>query len=142
MKYLVILLFFSQVQLSWGQKASDAASEQALKQTQDLLRNKQQRGTYIKNNKGAKNADDNVKSLTGGNEANIKETYDIAADVFRLVAEKSKKPNGEMDVEKMNALMKEYQTNPEAFYRQMTPEQRKRIQELGKKIGPAPTSQK
>ncbi|MCB0390699.1 MAG: hypothetical protein KDD58_05395 [Bdellovibrionales bacterium] len=139
-KYFLVFLVFIAYPFSFAQQM-DSASQEALKQTQELLQNQQQRDAYIRQNKDAGQADQNVKNLTGGDAANTQEMYSIAADVMNIVAEKAKKPNGEVDVEKMNQLMMQYQSNPEAFYREMTPEQRARIKALGKKIGPAPASQ-
>lgn len=141
MKSILTFIIFFSLQSLWAQNRGQFERDKTLKQTQDLLRNPQQRDSFIRGNEGAQKVDDNVKSLTGGNEAYTAEMYNIAADVLALVTERAKKPNGEIDVEKMKRLMMEYQTNPEAFYRQMTPEQRQRIKELGKKIGPAPASQ-
>ena len=121
--------------------SSDSSSDKALEQTQRLLTNKQKRDAYIRSHKGTQHVDDNVTSLTNGNAEHKEELYSIAADVLSVVTEKAKKPNGEVDVEKMKRLMLQYQQDPEAFYKQMTPEQRKRIKALGKKIGPAPASQ-
>ena len=141
MKAILITLCFFACSITWARQPTDKASEDALKQTQDLLKNRQQRESYIKDHEGAQKVHKNIQDLTGGDAAHTQEMYDIAADVLKVVTEKAKKSNGEVDVEKMKKLMLEYQTNPEAFYRQMTPEQRKRIKALGKKIGPAPASQ-
>jgi hypothetical protein len=141
MKLLMVFsLFFAFSQTSFADL--DSSSSKALDQTQDLLRSKKQREAFIKKDKKAKEADQRVDKLTGGDASSKQELYDIAADVMKIVAEKAKKPNGDVDVDKMNKLMMQYQANPEAFYKQMTPEQKARIKKLGQKIGPSPASQK
>ncbi len=142
MKAIIVLsIFLFQSVVFANGNSLKPEDRRALQQTQRLLKNKSQRNKYINENQPAKDADNNVNNLTGGNAADSQEIYSIAADVMSLVSEKAKKPNGEVDVEKMKQLVNEYQSNPEAFYRQMTPEQRRRIKALGKKIGPAPASQ-
>ena len=118
-----LLVIFSFKSFAW-----DNASEEGLKKTQDLLRSKQQREEYIKKNPQA--AEANQKAFdVGGDTKTQDQIYKISADVFSKVAKDS---NG--DPEKQKIMLDQALRNPETFFNNMTPEQRKQIEDLAKQI--------
>lgn len=87
-----------------------SAHSQALKQTQDLLKDPTARQKAIDKDPKAKDVDDKVSALAGSSE-NKEEIYGLAMQLMeKLVAD----TNG--DPQKMQALMTEAQKDPKAFY--------------------------
>jgi hypothetical protein len=88
----------------------DKDQQQGLKDTQRMLTNPGERNEAIKNDKKAKETDAKVEALTGGGK-NKEEIYDIASKVMETITVESKG-----DPEKMQQLLLEAQSNPQAFY--------------------------
>jgi hypothetical protein len=88
----------------------DKDQTQGLKDTQRLLTNPTERNAAIKGDKKALDVDQKVEALTGSGK-NKEEIYDIAAKVMEAIAVESKG-----DPEKMQQLLMEAQSNPQAFY--------------------------
>jgi hypothetical protein len=107
----------------------------AIKQTQDLLRNPKARQGAIKETQGSQNANDYATKVLG-NEQNVNEAYDIAAELLPWITEQS---GG--DPVKMQEMMAQAMKNPESFYARMPAAQKARIKALNNKI-PASASQK
>jgi len=99
---------------------------QALKQTQELLKNQQQREKAVKENQPATQADDFAKKIGG---ANTQEVYNIAAEVLEVIA---KRNNG--DPQKMQLEMQKFEKDPEGFANSLPAEQRARIKALADKL--------
>ncbi len=106
----------------------DKYDQQALKQTQDLLSNPNERGRAIEQDQSAKDVDAKVGALAGST-ANKEEIYGLAGQMMERI---TKETNG--DPEKMKKLLLEAQTNPEAFYNKMNPSQKTQISNLADKI--------
>lgn len=94
-----------------GEKSNlPAAEQEGLRKTQDFLRNKSERNTYIKDSKKAKDVDSKVDALTGGG-ADKEQIYDIAAKVMEKITIEA---NGNPEL--MQKLMMEAEKDPQAFY--------------------------
>lgn len=116
----------------------DAASSQALDQTQNLLQSESQRDKAIQADPKAKAADDKALEV-GGSAANQQKMYDISSDIFQSMVKQS---GG--DVEAQKAMMDKAASDPEGFYNSLTPEQKAQISALANQIqtrNPAATSQ-
>ncbi len=108
----------------------DDKDQLAVRQSQDFLKNKEERNKFIDKDANAKKADDYAKKIGGGDQGNVDEMYSISAGAMDIIAAKS---NG--DPVKMQELMKVYEKNPEQFLNDMPAEQRAQIEKLGRKIG-------
>lgn len=111
--------------------AQDLSSQdkEALQQTQEFLKNSKERSQYVNQNKDAKKADDMVTQLFGGDAAASEEVYALAAEVMANVV---KDANG--DVDKMQAAMKKFATDPSSFAASWTPEQKAKLSKLAEKV--------
>jgi hypothetical protein len=136
MKTVLGFFIFMSFALSVRAEELDKASKEALQQTQQLLKNPEQRRQAVKGDAKAQKADQYVNSLTGGNEAVSDEMYQFAAEIMGTL---TKDTGG--DPQKMQERLKEFMANPEAFANQLTPEQQKRLKELAQKM-PASTGRK
>ena len=103
--------------------------EQALQETKTMLRSPEQRKQAIQNDHTALEIDSKVEALAGSPD-NKEEIYDVAADVFQTISTKAKG-----DPEKMQQMLLEAQSNPQAFYRKyFNSEQKARVRGLAGKI--------
>lgn len=107
--------------------ADDDVDKAVQEATVDLT-DKTRRQEILKKDSKAKAADGFAASVTGGG-AHQEELYAISAEILPEI---TKMADG--DPAKMATLMQEAQKNPEAFYRKLPADKRKRIQELSKKI--------
>lgn len=108
----------------------DEPSEKALRETQELMTNPEQRQAAIEKSPSGKAADQRVKNLLGGDKGMTDEVYALAAEVFGQVV---KDANG--DPQKMEAMMTEFQRDPASFAKSWTPEQQAKLKALANKIG-------
>lgn len=116
----------------------DSASEEALAKTQALLRDPDQRAKATAATPQAQFVDKQTQSLAGTPE-NTNAIYDLSADIMESLALKT---NG--DPAKMKELLDQAKNDPKAFAEKLTPEQRKKLQEISQKIpvnGSGSTSQ-
>ncbi len=126
---LVIFLFsvfsYSQVsQTKSDHELKDLSSDQALLNTQNILRDKKQRDQIIQTDSQAKGADDNLTQMFG--EGAMKENvYDTSAQVIKFVSEKNSGDSAKMQAEILKAL-----TDPASFMKSLPPDIQKRIREL------------
>lgn len=111
---------------------TDASSQNAMRQTQELLKNKEEREKVAIDPKGKKVIQD-IKTLTGGDKKSEEEIYGLAADLMPLLMEEAKG-----DPNKMMEILQEAQKDPEAFAKRWTPEQRKKLKGLADKLGTKP----
>lgn len=115
--------------LSSGALALDKEQEDALKDTDDLLTNQQRLDAFAKDNPDAKNALGDVSKLTGGDPKAMAEVNAIAASVFKDMA----KSTGGSEADIMQKLQQGLK-DPAGFMKNLSPEQRARIQKLGAEI--------
>lgn len=125
---LISALFFL-ISIHGHAQNLDAASGQALKQTQSLLQNPSKREEFSKNSAKAKAAEAYVNKITGGNTKTSQEIYSLASDVFANVVKGS---HG--DPAKMQKELEKFSRNPAAFAATWTPEQREKLRELSKQL--------
>lgn len=111
---------------SQGSKPLSKEDQQALQDTQDMLRNRQKVEQYMKTNPAASNADNQVKDLMGPDTG---ATYDLAADVFGDLVREA---NG--DPAKLMQLVEEAQKNPAKFAERLSPAQRDKLRGLANSV--------
>lgn len=113
----------------------DEHQRKGLQNTQEKLRDKKARDEAIRENPRGKEVDAKVDALTGGG-ADKEQVYGLAAQVMeKIVAE------AEGDPQKMQRLLMEAQTNPQAFYdKYFTAEQKAAVRGLAEKIEKRGTS--
>jgi len=107
----------------------DAASQQALQQTQDLMKNDSARQQVIDQSPELRKMDGKVGDLVGS-PANKDKMYDISAGVMKKLTEE-----GGGDPEKMKALLEEAQKNPEKFFNDsFSADQQKAVRDIANDI--------
>lgn len=126
LNFLIAILM--SVPLTSHAEGLDKASEQALRETQQLLTTPAARNEAVKRDPKAQSADKALDSFGGGNKEDI---YKLASDVF---AELVKESNG--DAKKMQELLQQYSRDPAAFANRWTPEQKARLKEISGRAGP------
>lgn len=124
--WIPILLSFSWGALAQSQSEKEMLHE-AVQKTQSDMSDRKTRKTLI-DTPAAKKADSDAKALLGEDPKMVDEIYSISADILPHLADAGGSP------EKMAELAEKIRTNPQAFFDSLTPEQKKRIQELAKKI--------
>ncbi len=110
-----------------GEKPDAAKVEEALRLTQDMLKDSSQRQNQINKSQAGKAADQKVKDVAGSSE-NEQAIYELAADVFGSM---SKETGG--DPEKMQQLLNEGLKDPESFAKRFSPGQLQRLHEIAEK---------
>lgn len=115
-------------------KNSDETVVDPMKQTQDLLKDSNQRQEVINSSQKAKLADDYGTTVVG--KQNKEELYAVSSDLVPWLMEKS---GG--DPAKAMEMLNQAQQNPEAFYNSFPESERKKIRELASK-SPQPRSTK
>lgn len=108
--------------------ADDAVNDQALRQTQTLLKDKKARESAL-NTKDAKAADQNVKDLTGNNPVLTDEIYGLAAEVFEIIVKES---GGDPD--KMSELLSSYQKDPASFANKFSASQKAKLRDISSQV--------
>lgn len=127
MKYSILITVFFLAQIGHSQEL-DQYDQKALQQTMDLLKNQNEREKAIKGDAAAEKADAYAKDLFG-NAGGSNELYELAADLF---ADMAKQSGG--DVDKMKALVEQYQRDPAAFAEKWSPEQKQKLKGLSDKV--------
>lgn len=108
---------------------SDQAVDDAMRDTQDLLKDQSKRQELFKKDSRARSADDKVQSLTGGDAAQSQQIYNISSDAFSAVMQSvGNDPN------KMMELLQKAQGNPEAFYNSLPPDIKDKIRGVASDI--------
>lgn len=92
--------------------------QNAAKETQEFLKNKKERDSWVQKNEKAKDADQKAEALAGA--GGKEQMYDIAGELTQKIAAET---GG--DPEKMQKLLLEAQKNPEAFYKKYFDESQK-----------------
>lgn len=126
-KHLPAILFA--LALSLPAHALDKETDDALKDTEDLLTNQQRLDAFAKENPDAKNALGDLDKLTGGDPKTQAEVQAISAAVFRDMV----KANNGDDAAVMLKLQ-EGLKNPGAFLQGLSPEQRAKIKAMAAEI--------
>lgn len=126
--YIAVLIAFVALSAPFGASALDASSEEALRKTQEMLRDSNQRATVIQQSPDAQRNNTSLESMAGSKE-NTNAVYDLSADVF---ADLVKQSNG--DPVLMQEKLEQAQKNPEAFLRSLSADKRQRIESLAGKI--------
>lgn len=106
----------------------DVASATALKQTQDLLKDKAARDKAIKGDSHAVEADANAGRVAGTAE-NKEATYGLSSEIMAYLV---KKTAG--DPIALQKIMNDAQRNPEAFAESLPPEYQSKLRGLAGKI--------
>lgn len=125
--FTFILFKFSSI--ASAQPPQGAGDESAMKDTVDLLKDRSKREELFKKDQKAKTANEQVLSVTNGNEEQTQELYNISADIFTPLMESVGN-----DPAKAMELLQKAQTNPEAFYKSLPPEVRAKIKGVSSQI--------
>ena len=108
---------------------ADDSTRDSIDKTKAMLTNSAQRNAAIKGDSQAEAADSKAAAAVGGSAANKDQIYGISADVFDKMATSS---GG--DSTKMQEQLAKAQSDPQAFFNSMTPEQKSAIESLAKQI--------
>jgi hypothetical protein len=114
--------------LSNTASALDAADEEALKKTQELLQNPALRQKTLEKDADAARADQKVREL-GVTEENSEEIYSITSDIAATLIREA-----DGDPAKLQEMIQKAIQNPEAFAQSLSPEQIRRIKAVSSKI--------
>ncbi len=107
----------------------DFHQQKGLEDTQKMLKSPQLRKEAIKKDKHAQEIDSKVDALAGSSK-NKEEIYDLASQVMEKVTQEA---GG--DPEKMEKLLLEAQSNPQAFFEKyFSAEQKKRVRGVAQDI--------
>lgn len=112
----------------------DKYDQEALQKTQEFLRSKSQREANLKTNKDAQPYVQKMNEM-GMNAAQQDQTFNITADVF---GELIKANNG--DPAALQKMLLNAQKDPQGFFNSLSPEQKSKIQNLGKEMEAAMSS--
>jgi hypothetical protein len=107
--------------------AEDEDVDDAVKKTQGMMRNREQRKNLINTEEAKKTATD-VQDLTG-NAANEDAIYDLAADILEKI-----KTQAKGDPIKMQELLQQAQRNPAAFAAKWSDNDKKKLKSLSEQI--------
>lgn len=121
MKKLILLLLLLCAQMVSAQENSD----EAIRKTQELLKNQAERNKVIGETSAATTADGKVKGLAG-TAADEQAIYELAAEVLGNM--KGKTP------EQMSKVVGDADSNPAGFAETWTPEQKKKLKEISDRI--------
>lgn len=131
MKYTILFLITFCCYLGFNSfsfaQLSDT-DQNALNKTQDFLKNKSERNTFIKSAPDAQKHMNQMEAL-GLSESQKNEMFNISSDIF---GDLIKKQNG--DAEGLKRLLQQAEQNPEAFYNSLSPESREKIKKMGGQI--------
>ncbi len=109
---------------------------EALRNTQQMLRNPAEREKAMANDPTALQADSKAKQILG---PNTEKAYELSAQLMQTIVAET---NG--DPKKMQQLMQELQSNPHALEKYLTPAQRDMIRQMASDVekskGLAPAS--
>lgn len=97
-----------------------------MKQTQQLLKNREQRNHVIRQSPKAQSVDNSINEVVGGSDSHKEEVYNISSEVFGNFEGKSP--------EEISGILEQASKDPESFYKSLTPEQKKKISNLAEKI--------
>lgn len=110
-----------------GDKPDAAQVEEALRLTQEMLKDPAKRNIQINQSAQGKAAGQKVKDVAGSSE-NEQAIYELAADVFGSMSEET---GG--DPEKMQQLLNDGLKDPESFAKRFSPEELQKLHEIAAK---------
>lgn len=125
-RFLISSLFFTIP--AWATDSIDSASVDALLNTLQTLTIPTQREKAVQENSNAQLADKQVKSLAGS-QANTQQVYELAAEIFQTLVEKSKG-----DPLAALAQLQNAKDDPKAFMESLTPAQKAKLKSISQKI--------
>jgi len=127
--FLVSLLFISAISLSaLAQTEAPDNDAEALRKTQEVLRNQAERHKVLKS-PDAVNSAARVNELSGGDPEIEQGIWELAADLMPLLHEAS---GG--DPAKMKQILEEARLNPQGFMNRFPSSQRSKLSELASKL--------
>jgi predicted secreted protein len=113
----------------------DPASTEALQKIMNLLQSDTGRQDAVQKSPDAQAVDAQVKSL-GGNPQNTDAIYQLSSEVFSKILEQT---GG--DVTKMQAIMRQAQENPKAFYdKYFSTQDKAKVEQIAGKISQSPST--
>lgn len=104
----------------------DQASQNALRETQNLLKDPVKREAALSHDEATKTAVSNLSQTVG--EQNVNGAYNLSADIFATIVKDS---NG--DPAKMNEILERAQRDPSSFLKSLSPEQQAKIKEMAER---------
>lgn len=122
------------VLLSGPVGANQQETDDALVKTQEAMSKPGFAREAEKMSPQAQKAVQNVRTVTGGNAQMEQAVWQVAAEIFGNM--KGKSP------EEMQAALAEAQRNPQAFANSLTPEQKRKIEDIAKQLQPSSTPQR
>ena len=131
MKFLASIIFIFSTSSLFAQNNNnlDKHSQKALTQTMELLKDRNKRSKAINENKRAKDNHSSIQSLTGGDQKQTDDIYNLSADIMNTLVQQS---GG--DPNKMMELMNKAQQDPKAFAESFTPAQREALRKISSDI--------
>jgi hypothetical protein len=124
-KSISYLLIFTAAMSPAAYANDEQDLENAISESQNVLKNRGDRSELIKKDKAASGADKLALDAAGGDESKQDEIYAIAAELIPFL---SKEAGG--DPIAMMKILEEAKGNPEKFYRRFPPEQKAKIKKL------------
>lgn len=113
---------------------ADPNTEDALRDTKSLLVDPSRRGAEIEKNRDAQKADELVKRTAPGNAQAQQSIYEVTSEVMEGLVRKS---NG--DPVALQEAVQKLQADPQSLRQHLTPDQRKKIEELSRELASDPT---
>lgn len=109
-----------------------AAFDGSLNQTQDMLKNREERKKVISESVNAQKANSQVEKLAP-DAATQDEYYKLSAEILENYRSAKDEPG-------MKKSLEDGQRDPATFYRNLTPEQKEKIKRLSEKLNPGAQS--
>lgn len=128
LKALLCLTLASFVTSTAWSKSDKEVNEEALKNTQDLLKNPTERQKAL-NTPAARQSVEQLKNLTGGDAQIEQEIWELSADLMPILLEESKG-----DPQKMTKLLQEMKANPLSFADKFSGAQKEKLRKIAEKI--------
>lgn len=126
-RVLICLVFLLTSSTTWA-KSDTEHNQEAMKKTQELLKDPTQRQKAL-DNPAAKQSADRVQQLTGGDAQMEQAIWEMSAELMPLLVEEA---NG--DPKKMAEYLEKMKSNPQAFADRFPAAQKKKLQEIADKI--------
>jgi hypothetical protein len=122
MKIVILILFISLG--CWA----DPETQEAAKKTRELMLTPEGRKEIVNTPQG-KNAEQQIKNLSGGNTAAEQEIWELAAELLPIMAAK-----GDNDPAKMLEYLDQMKKDPAKFAAQFPPEQQQKLKRIAEKL--------
>lgn len=122
MKITLLILLISFISFA------DQQAQEAAKKTSEKMLTPEGRKEIVNTPEG-KNAEQQIKSLSGGNTAAEQEMWELAAELLPILAEK-----GENDPAKMMEYLEQMKKDPAKFAAQFPPAQQQKLKKIAEKL--------